>query len=941
MPGGSNLSVKITADVVELQTKFAIARAEVSGLTTEMNKLARASAAGTIDAAGSAKLTQLAGDMLHARSEAAGYASALEKAGVSATGFASRLEGGEISVTRSARAMRELVDGLGRGNIGTADIALLHLGHSLLGLGPAALAGVGAVAALTGGLGYLAYSSIEAAAGLSRIETAARFAGNLDLPREQITRLTEELRKSGTASEATARTLIGTFAAIPGVTAPVVESLSLMAAQLAHIRGEDPGKAAESLAKLFAPGVTAGGAASELSKITQLTQEQLNLAAQADRTGDANAIAASKLSLLTAALSRVRDVTVASVPALREYAAAAGGAVDYGNYASVQAAALERIHKLNQERLETQLRVNAAVAATPAPREQTLKAGVATADKENPVTQQIEEAKAKIEQMTAALAIAKGEADQTDFAKLTASLAKAREELTALQFGPVVERMRADMAQLAASWDGTQSGLLAKQQQVAAAALKTTQAGSKEYLAIQTEVAHLEVQARQSAGEEIIANARTSISAINAQTSLGATERLTAEREVWAQLLAGTRLTASQRLDAEREFNNASANLAREQATQASTIARQDASADIAISRLAIEARRSALDEDVTATQAAAARKLEALRTLTAQEYALNLQELEAELDGLRSQPAEYDRVYNQIRELKAKLVADLAGLDHQYQADASRYGAEQVREWRKAIDEIEGAESSLVGDVLSRRKTLSQSLLSIAQQTVQKEITNDIQAMTTRLLLANTEEARKRAIEQSGYLYHMLFARQMTAATITSQSAQTSATIAGNTARLTSTASASAAGKAIHSATAGKSVISDAAQAFSGTYASVSKIPYVGWILAPIAAAGAFAAVAGYESLASLDVGAWNVPRDMVANIHAGETVLPVPFAQAFRSAAAGGDEEGGGSGDTHNHYWNVNTPDAASFKKMISQLGHRDAIVGVLRDHFHSRAR
>src|SRR5581483_5818863 len=70
-----------------------------------------------------------------------------------------------------------------------------------------------------------------------------------------------------------------------------------------------------------------------------------------------------------------------------------------------------------------------------------------------------------------------------------------------------------------------------------------------------------------------------------------------------------------------------------------------------------------------------------------------------------------------------------------------------------------------------------------------------------------------------------------------------------------------------------------------SGTYAAVAQIPYVGWILAPIAAGAAFAAVAAYEGLASLDVGAWNVPHDMVAQIHKGE------FTGAGRDDGAAGN--------------------------------------------------
>jgi hypothetical protein len=125
-----------------------------------------------------------------------------------------------------------------------------------------------------------------------------------------------------------------------------------------------------------------------------------------------------------------------------------------------------------------------------------------------------------------------------------------------------------------------------------------------------------------------------------------------------------------------------------------------------------------------------------------------------------------------------------------------------------------------------------------------------------------------------------------------------------------------------------------DAAKAFSGTYASVAQIPNVGWILAPAAAAAAFAAVAAYEGLASLDVGAWNIPQDMTARIHKGETVMPAPFASSFREAMAGGGFPGGG-GDTH-HHWNITAMDDSSVRQWLSRPASKAAVVGMLRGHY-----
>ena len=81
-----SLSVRITADIADLTAKFAVARAEASALTSEMNKLARATAAGTIDPAGSARLNAAAGAMLQARQRADELAQALGRTSQTAGG---------------------------------------------------------------------------------------------------------------------------------------------------------------------------------------------------------------------------------------------------------------------------------------------------------------------------------------------------------------------------------------------------------------------------------------------------------------------------------------------------------------------------------------------------------------------------------------------------------------------------------------------------------------------------------------------------------------------------------------------------------------------------------------------------------------------------------------------------------------------------------------
>ncbi len=95
----SNVDVKITADVVDLQAKFAVAKAESQALTAELNKLARqaAAAGGTMSSELRTSLTQAAEAAVRAKAEVAELNSQLKgstSGGCSMVGMLGMLKGG-------------------------------------------------------------------------------------------------------------------------------------------------------------------------------------------------------------------------------------------------------------------------------------------------------------------------------------------------------------------------------------------------------------------------------------------------------------------------------------------------------------------------------------------------------------------------------------------------------------------------------------------------------------------------------------------------------------------------------------------------------------------------------------------------------------------------------------------------------------------------------
>jgi hypothetical protein len=926
----SNLAVRITADIAELQVKFAVAKAEVAGLTSEMNKLAKASASGLIDPAGSARLQQVAGDMLAAKQQAAGYSAELTKAGFATNTFGQSLEHGHGSISTATREFRALFDELSSGRTRQTPGTLAIIAQRVIGLGPAALGAVAGVGLLAGGLALLTVKAVEASRALDTAFLGAQLAGNLEISREAIKQFADEMSQAKGISGSAAREIAATLSSIPGITVPQMHQLTAVISDFATLTGKEAPKAAEELAKAFNQKTSAAEFARSIGGITQA---QINFAEAADRSGDSIKEQEAKFSILLTTIGRStttidenKNKITASIGSFLGYTAALASGT---SAEEIQADILARSNAARQKQLDILRQTAAQLNDTKQSPEQTLKTGVGAAEKENPVARQVEEAKSKIAEMNAALAVAQQRSDQVSIDKLNAGLLKANENLSNLQFGPVLERMREQITQVAATWDGTQSGLLAKQIQISQATLADVQQNAKERVQVETEIAHLQVQRRQAAGSELIAQARTESAAISGETGIGAIERLGKERAVWAQVLTGDRLTAAQRLEVARTLNTEYAALNKETAAQAVAIARSNADTDIAITKLTINAKKSALELDVQAEKISVAQKYQILKDLANQEFALDQQMLQSELSLLNQGTAEYARVLNQERELKAKQVLQLAQLDKQRAAESARADRDEANSWRSAVGEIENAEGTLVSNLINKRKSLSQNILQIGGDLIAKEIANDVRATTTKILLANNEENSKKALGQGGLLFHLFSEAQKTSATATGESARTVAAAAGDTARLTAQGATALASKTISKTTGGSTVLADAAKAYSGTYAAIAQIPYVGPFLAPAAATASYAAVAAYEGLASLDIGTNYIPQTGLYQLHQGESVTPKAY-----NPAVGGDG-GGGSGDTHNWSVNIQAMDASTFRDFTHTPAGRSTLASAISSH------
>jgi hypothetical protein len=838
------LAVSITANIVDLQTKFGVAKAETNALASEFNKLARASAAGSLDAAGQARFQQVASDMLHARQAAAALGEQLEKSGASFANFGARATqttggiGGALQELQGKFATAMQFTGIG---IAIAGFEKLAQAVSRLGERAAEMRSTADVL----GVSIQEYQAMSAAADQAGVstETLARFAerlvGILQQARDGSGEAAEKLKLLGISNQQIASSTFG-----------VNDVLGVL-----HAR---------------------------LTDVTTAQQEHNEILAQFGPRG-ANAIEVIKT---------------------------------YSGSVAQVAALMRELNGVNAQQAKSAAELHAKFEEFGIYLSNTFTKGLAAYSQWLQLVS---------ERQQSAVSAVK--------AAFSAPASSPALEAT-VQVPSIAPQVRADaaqaqaaMAQISITAHKVTLDELNDMREVVAAARQ----GSAERLAAERE---LYEATRSFYGSDQIDKVRAQY------RELAAEQRAFAD----AQLQAEGQATAAMQRSASIKKQLIDEQLAESQKylTQEREITQIDADSAIAIGRMKLQAQLDELNGEFAAHKITAQQKLAVSTQLTQQLAELDKQQLQNELAVQEPRTAAYERAADKILEIQAKLNVDLAALQRQFVTESQKDAQQQVSQWQKAVGEIENAEGSLTSDLLSRRKSLSQSLLQIGAQLVQQEIANDVRALTSKMLLGSQEKA----LDQGGLLYHGLVELQKWVQTESGQTNQTAAVVAGNTARQTANASAAAVGRAQQAAIQGPSIMADAAKAFSGTYASVASIPIVGWILAPAAAAGAFAAVAAYEGLASLAEGAWEIPQSGLYHLHEGEAVAPVPFARGMREATGGAASAGTGrgsastgesTGDVH-HHWNVTATDAQSFERMISNPGYRRAISKAATAHARS---
>lgn len=335
-----------------------------------------------------------------------------------------------------------------------------------------------------------------------------------------------------------------------------------------------------------------------------------------------------------------------------------------------------------------------------------------------------------------------------------------------------------------------------------------------------------------------------------------------------------------------------------------------------------IAVREQAEKGKLAAGEESTAQELAHLLAFESQKFAIEMKAFDDQLVLYANDQANYQKT------LDAKLAATQKHAEEVSKLEAQSAAATQ-KAWQTAMSPISAAFNTSINGMIMGTTTWQKSVSKLADSVLEKFIGMGVEMVTK---WAANEAARIASSQGASALLQALGLQDMIAARTT-----TTTEVVGD-------------------------IGAQAAAAGAGAYAATAAIPYIGPALAPAAGAEAYASVMAFESMASAAGGYYQVPGDMVANIHKDEMVLPSWAAKGVRSiidtgqggsaSGSGGGSSGGSSGGSGgsgsdsnsqgsnvNLTYNVQCPDPSAFKGMIAQ--HADVVYDAVKKSMRSGRR
>jgi hypothetical protein len=311
-------------------------------------------------------------------------------------------------------------------------------------------------------------------------------------------------------------------------------------------------------------------------------------------------------------------------------------------------------------------------------------------------------------------------------------------------------------------------------------------------------------------------------------------------------------------------------------------IAREQENAQFTIASNGIKMQEALVKEETQTAQMSHAQELASLLALEDQREAIEQRHLQV----LQSSYEENSRAYLRVQQQIDTLAIQSALRREQIELN---YNKEIYSDYRRTFDEIGSSVSSSIMGMIEGHETLRQAaqkvLLSIIQDFIQARI------RTVADWLAGV-------------------ATQTTAMQV-GQAAQTTAVTTGVAARSSAEQAGAASGLAANAGAMISQIFASAKEAFAGVFGFLAPI------MGPAAAGPAAAAEGSVAAAASFAAGSWQLPSDMLAQVHQGEMIVPAgatPWAQSLMANAAGSN---GGVTVNHATHFNISALDSQDVKR------------------------
>ena len=863
----SNLAVKVSADVTDLHTKLAVAQADLRAFSAETRSLAD-----QVRVASDAQKAELVPAL-----QAASVGAAQAK---SAIADIRKEMGGEFhgSISTATREFRALFDELSSGRTRQTPGTIAIIANRVFGLGPAALAAVGGVAALVGGLGYLAVEAYRASEAAENARAAFAFQG-LSEGAAQINGWVEQVDKiPGVASNAAGKT-VAAFTRIRDASPQLIEALISRLPALARGMGEDVPAAAKKLADVFADVDKKGESfLRDFHASAGTVNEFTAAAARGDR--------AQEFALILAQLDQAAqnvDKTLGHATATEHSFFETLGLL--GAVGAPDAAdAVEKLNKAFADLDASKVKqIHDAVSAGLASPTTTPKVSIPLADFE-----------AQLEQL-------KEDTSRSNLSILDGEIGMYRQRL---QAADIYGQARAELERRLAS----------------TIAERNREAGTEAVSAARNRISEINAQTNIGNVQKLAQERQVWQEVLNGD-QLTYSQRIEAQRSFNQSTAALDRARQAEQRAISKSDADTDLAIGRLKLEEKKGLLGQEAAAKQITAQQEYDQLRDLARQEEALDEQSLQNRMALLQTEPAQrEQVYNqIRVLRAKL---AADLANYDKQeeLDTQRATRSDVTAWRGAVNEIASAEDSMIRG--IFTGRQTLNQLllAGAARLVEGEIAADAKYLTYRLL--LNQSAEN---SDKVTAAGGLLVHALTETRKTAATATGVATRNALGAtentsllgkigEMLAGWLGLETSKTASTVAGVTTRTAADVAGST------EATVGAHIAGEAyaGEAAAAAMASVAAIPITGWAMAPGVGASVFGEASGFASAAR---GMLSVPSDnfMIA-AHAGESVLPANIAGPMRDFFSGG---GQGGGDNYNVTFNVSAMDAGGVQRFFNQNG------------------